>query len=206
MELQEKEYSVQHIEHITKRYVPIEVAGAVSPWKLRVIMSFGKALSALLAGDTVVLRPSPFTPLTVLRISDYIREILSPGVFNVVTGGHDLWPWKASHSETDLITFTRSTNRGKHGSESAAETLKPVTRERGGHGPGTVPDGVTEKAALFGGIALVPVNWNPGRYGLASTLFELLSFQPVRIRTQVLVWRLARKASYDFFRAVGEPA
>ena len=184
----------------------IDAAGAVNRWKLPVIMSFRKVLSALLAGDTVVLRPSPFTPLTVLRISDYIREMLSPGVFNVVTGGHDLWPWKTAHSETDLITFTRATTIGKHVSKSAAETLKPVMRERGGHGPRMVPDGDPEKAALFGSIALFPVNWNLGRYGLASTLFELLSFQPVLIRTQVLVWRLARKASYDFFRAVGEPA
>ena len=50
----------------------------------------------------------------------------------------------------------------------------------------------------FGSIALVPINWKPGRYGLARTLFEILSFQPVRMRTQVLVWSLARKASYTF--------
>jgi hypothetical protein len=45
---------------------------------------------------------------------------------------------------------------------------------------------------------LLPVNWKPGRHGLASTLFEILSFRPVRMRTQVLVWSLARKASYTF--------
>ncbi len=61
-----------------------------------------------------------------------------------------------------------------------------------------------EKIALFGSVALVPVNWKPGRYGLASTLFEILSFRPVRMRTQVLVWSLARKASNTFpmFRLV----
>src|ERR1700720_1799995 len=75
------------------------------------------------------LRPSPFTPLTVLRISEYIRELLPPAVFNVVTGGHDLWPWTTSHSGIDLITFTRSTNIGKRVSESAAGTLKPLTLE-----------------------------------------------------------------------------
>jgi hypothetical protein len=57
--------------------------------------------------------------------------------------------------------------------------------------------------ALFGSIVLLPVTWKPGRHGLASTLFEILSFQPRRIRTQVLVWSSARKASYDFFRLVG---
>jgi hypothetical protein len=205
MELPEKEQDVQHMEHITKSYVPIHVGGAISLWNLPVILSFGKVLPALLAGDTVVLRPSPFTPLTVLRISEYIRELLPPGVFNVVSGGHDLWPWMTSHPGIDLITFTRSTNIGKPVLESAAGTLEPVTLELGGNNSRAVADPDPGKIALFGSMALVPVNWKPGRHGLASTLFEILSFRPVRMRTQVLVWSLARKASYDVFRLVGKP-
>ena len=192
-----KEQDVQPIEQITKRYVPID-GGVIGLWNLPVILSFGKVLPALLAGDTVVLRPSPFTPLTVLSISEYIRELLPTGIFNLVTGGHDLWPWMTSHSGIDLITFTRSTNIGKPVLESAAGTLKPVTLELGGNDSRVVTDTDSEKIALFGSIALVPVNCKPGRYGLASTLFEILSFRPVRMRTQVLVWSLARKASYTF--------
>jgi acyl-CoA reductase-like NAD-dependent aldehyde dehydrogenase len=198
MELHEKEQDGQPMEHITKRYVPIDAGGPISLWKLPVILSLGKVLPALLAGDTVVLRPSPFTPLTVLRISEYIRELLPPGIFNVVTGGHDLWPWMTSHSGIDLITFTRSTNIGKPVLESAAGTLEPVPLELGGNDSRAVADADPEKIALFGSVALVPVNWKPGRYGLASMLFEILSFRPVRMRTQVLVWSLARKASYTF--------
>jgi acyl-CoA reductase-like NAD-dependent aldehyde dehydrogenase len=195
MELLEKEQEVQHIEHITKRYVPID-GGVIGLWNLTVILSFGKVLPALLAGDTVVLRPSPFTPLTVLRISEYIRELLPPGVFNVVIGGHDLWPWMTSHSGIDLITFTRSANTGKPVLESAGGALEPVTLELGGNDSRTVADADPEKIAIFGSIPLVPVSWKPGRYGLASTLFEILSFRPVRMRTQVLVWSLARRTSY----------
>jgi delta 1-pyrroline-5-carboxylate dehydrogenase len=202
MEVHEKEHEVQPIEHITKRYVPIDDGGAISRWKLPVILSFGKVLPALLAGDTVVLRPSPFTPLTVLRISEYIRELLPPGVFNVVTGGHEFWPWMTSHSGIDLITFTRSTNIGKPILESAAGALKPVTIELGGNDSRTVADADPKMIAL-GSIVLLPVNWKPGRHGLASTLFEILSFQPRSMRTQVLVWSLARKAAYDFFRLAG---
>jgi hypothetical protein len=55
-----------------------------------------------------------------------------------------------------------------------------------------------EKIAFFDSIVLVPVNWKSGRFGLARTLFEILSFRPARMRTQVLVWSLARKASYTF--------
>ena len=193
----EKEQDVQPIEQITKRYVPIDGSGVISLWNLPVILSFGKVLPALLTGDTVVLRPSPFTPLTVLRISDYIRKLLPPGVFNVVTGGHDLWPRMKSHSGIDLITFTRSTNIGKPLSESAG-TLRPATLEVGGNDSKAIADNDPETIALFGRIALVPVNCKPGRCGLASTLFEILSFRPVRIKTQVLVWSLARKASNAF--------
>src|SRR5258708_13299692 len=80
-----------------------------------------------LAGDTVVLRPSPLIPLTVLRVSDYIRELLPPGVFNVVTGGHDLWPLRTSPSRIELITFTKSPKAGKSVSGSAALTPRPRT-------------------------------------------------------------------------------
>jgi acyl-CoA reductase-like NAD-dependent aldehyde dehydrogenase len=201
-----KEQHVQPIEQITKRYVPIDGGGAISLWNLPVILSFGKVLPALLAGDTVVLRPSPLIPLTVLRISEYIREFLPAGVFNVVTGGHNLWPRMTSHSGIDLITFTRSTNRGKPLSESATGTLRPVTLELGGNDSKAVADNDSEKIALFGRIALVPINCKPGRHGLASTLFEILSLRPARIRTQVLVWSLARKASKTFptFRSNAE--
>jgi aldehyde dehydrogenase (NAD+) len=191
MELPEKEQDVQHMEHITTRYIPADAGGAISPWNLPVILSFGKVLPALLAGDTVVLRPPPITPLTVLRISEYIRELLPAGAFNVVTGSHDLWP-RTSHPGLDLITFTRSRNRGKPVFASAG------TFELGRNDSRAVVDADPEEIALFGTISPVPVNWKPGRYGLASTLFEILSFRPVRMRTQVLVWSLARKAAYTF--------
>jgi acyl-CoA reductase-like NAD-dependent aldehyde dehydrogenase len=193
----EKEQDGQPIEQITKRYVPID-GGVISLWNLPVILSFGKVLPALLAGDTVVLRPSPFTPLTVLRISEYIREVLPPGVFNVVTGGHDLWPWLTSHSGIELITFTRSATIGKRTSESAGGTLRPATLEPGQNDSRAVADTDPAKRALFGSIALMPVLCKPGRYGLANTLFEILWFRPMRMRTQVLVWSVARKASATF--------
>jgi acyl-CoA reductase-like NAD-dependent aldehyde dehydrogenase len=198
MELHEKEDDVQQIEHTTKSYVPIDVVDADSLWNLPVILSFGKVLPALLAGDTVVLRTSPFTPLTVLRISDYIRELLPPGVFDVVTDGRDLGPWMTSHVGIDLITFTRSINTGKRVLESAASPLKPVPLDAGGNVSRAVASADPKNVAIFGSITVVPINWQPGRHGLARTLFEILSFRPVRMRTQVLVWSLARKASYTF--------
>jgi acyl-CoA reductase-like NAD-dependent aldehyde dehydrogenase len=158
MELHEKEQDIPHIGHITKRYSPIGVVGAISPWNLPVLLSFTKVLPALLAGNTVVLKPSPFTPLTVLRIADYVHDLLPPGVFNVLTGGDDLGPWITSHSGIDLITFTGSTSTGKRVLESAAATLKRVTLELGGNDPGVVlSDAEPEKIAqaLFDSMFLL---------------------------------------------------
>jgi aldehyde dehydrogenase (NAD+) len=198
MEVYEKEKDRRPIKQITQRFVPIDGGGVISQWNLPVILSFGKVLPALLTGDTIVLRPSPLLPLTVLRISEYIRELLPPGVFNVVTGGQDLWPWLTSHSGIDLINFTRSTNIRGGSSESGAATLRPATLDPAENDSKAVADVDPENAALFGSVALVPVNCKPGRDGLASTLFEILSFRPVRMRTQILVWSLVRKASYAF--------
>jgi acyl-CoA reductase-like NAD-dependent aldehyde dehydrogenase len=198
MAVYENEEDAHDIEQITRRYVPIDSSGIITLWNLPVLLSFGKILPALLTGDTVVLRPSPYLPLTVLRISDYVRELLPPGVFNVIAGGHDLWPWQTSHSGIDLITFTRSTNKAKRVSESAAGTLRPTTLESRGDERRAVADTDQEKIAFFGRVALVPINCKPGRYGLASALFEILRFRPVRTRTQVLLWSLARRASYTF--------
>jgi acyl-CoA reductase-like NAD-dependent aldehyde dehydrogenase len=148
MELPEIEQEVPYIGHITKRFTPIGVVGAISPWNLPVFLSFTKVLPALLVGNTVVLKPSPFTPLTVLRISDYINELLPPGVFNVVTGGDDLGPWMTSHPGIDLITFTGSTFTGKRVLASAAFTLKRATLELGGNDPGIIlADAEPEKIA-----------------------------------------------------------
>jgi acyl-CoA reductase-like NAD-dependent aldehyde dehydrogenase len=158
MEIREEEQDVQHIGHITKRYTPIGVVGAISPWNMPVFLSFTKVLPALLVGNTVVLKPSPFTPLTVLRISDYVHELLPPGVFNVVTGGDDLGPWITSHPGINLITFTGSTLTGKRVLESAAATLKRVTLELGGNDPGIVlSDAEPEKIAqaLFDSMFLL---------------------------------------------------
>ena len=168
MELHEKEQEVPEsldifgrsgaIGHVTKRYTPIGVVGAISPWNLPVRLSFGKVLPALLAGNTVILKPSPFTPLTVLRIADYVHDLLPPGVFNVLTGGDDLGPWITSHPGINLITFTGSTFTGKRVLESAAATLKRVTLELGGNDPGVVlSDAEPEKIAqaLFDSMFLL---------------------------------------------------
>ena len=93
MDIPEVEQDVAHIGHLFKRYTPIGVVGAISPWNLPVILSFAKALAALLVGNTVVLKPSPFTPLTVLQFPTTFVNfcpqeslILSLAVMSLVPG------------------------------------------------------------------------------------------------------------------------
>jgi hypothetical protein len=66
--------------------------------------------------------------------------------------------------------------------------LKPVTLEAERNDSKAVASADSKNVAIFGSITIVPVNWNPGRHELARTLFEILSFRPVRTRTQILVW------------------
>jgi acyl-CoA reductase-like NAD-dependent aldehyde dehydrogenase len=75
MELRDSTWNETDVGQVTKRYVPLGVVAAISPWNLPFWLSFTKALPSLLAGNTVVLKPAVFTPLTVLRAVDYTREI-----------------------------------------------------------------------------------------------------------------------------------
>jgi aldehyde dehydrogenase (NAD+) len=118
---------------IETRRVPLGVVAAIAPWNFPVLLGMMKVAPALLAGNTLVLKPSPFTPLTTLRIGQLVADLLPPGVFNVVSGGDQLGPWMSSHPEADKVTFTGSTATGRRVMEGAAPTLKHLTLELGGN-------------------------------------------------------------------------
>jgi acyl-CoA reductase-like NAD-dependent aldehyde dehydrogenase len=123
------------------RRVPLGVVGAISPWNYPITLAMFKVAPALLAGNTIVLKPSPFTPLTTLRMGQLLQSLLPKGVLNVVSGGDDLGPWITSHPGIDKIAFTGSSTTGRKVMESAARTLKRVTLELGGNDPAIVlPD------------------------------------------------------------------
>jgi acyl-CoA reductase-like NAD-dependent aldehyde dehydrogenase len=69
---------------------PLGVVAAITPWNFPLILAFWKIAPALLAGNSVVLKPSPYTPLATLKIGELLREVLPPGVLNVVSGGDDV--------------------------------------------------------------------------------------------------------------------
>jgi aldehyde dehydrogenase (NAD+) len=130
------------------RHVPLGVVGAIAPWNFPMILAMFKVAPALLAGNTMVLKPSPFTPLTTLKFGELAKEILPAGVLNIVTGGDALGPWMTSHPGFDKISFTGSTATGRRVMASAAPTLKRVTLELGGNDAAIVlPDVDVEKIA-----------------------------------------------------------
>jgi acyl-CoA reductase-like NAD-dependent aldehyde dehydrogenase len=130
------------------RHVPLGVVGAIAPWNFPILLACFKIAPALLAGNTVILKPSPFTPLTTLRIGELLRDVLPPGVLNVVSGGDDLGPWMTSHKGIDKISFTGSSQTGRKVMASAAFSLKRITLELGGNDAAIVlPDIDVQKTA-----------------------------------------------------------
>lgn len=120
-------------QHIETRYVPLGVVCAISPWNFPVNLSIWKIAPALAAGNTIVLKPSPFTPLCVLKIGEMLRDVFPAGVLNIVTGGDDLGPKMTAHPGFAKISFTGSTATGKRVMETAARDLKRLTLELGGN-------------------------------------------------------------------------
>ena len=128
------------------RRVPIGVVAALSPWNFPVLLGWWKVMPALLAGNTVLLKPSPFTPLTSLKIGEIVRDLLPPGVLNVISGGDGLGPMLTAHPGIDKISFTGSTQTGQLVMASAAAGLKRVTLELGGNDAAIVLPDVDVKA------------------------------------------------------------
>ena len=130
------------------RRVPVGVVGGIVPWNFPIMMAIQKIVPALVAGCTIVLKPSPFTPLTTLRIAELIKDVVPKGAVNIITGEDSLGPLITEHPGIDKITFTGSTATGKKIMETAARDLKRITLELGGNDASIVlPDADVEKVA-----------------------------------------------------------
>jgi 1-pyrroline dehydrogenase len=123
------------------RREPIGVAGEIAPWNYPLMMATWKIGPALAAGNTVVLKPSEWTPLTALRMAELAAEILPPGVFNVITGdGEPVGAGIVRHPGVGIVSLTGDVATGKEVAKAASETLKRVHLELGGKAPVIVFD------------------------------------------------------------------
>ncbi|RGP42172.1 Glyceraldehyde-3-phosphate dehydrogenase (NADP(+)) [Altererythrobacter insulae] len=130
------------------RRVPVGVVGGIVPWNFPVMMAVQKIVPALMSGCTIVLKPSPFTPLTTLKIAELIADKVPAGTVNIITGEDSLGPLITSHPDIDKITFTGSTATGKKIMEGASADLKRITLELGGNDASIVlPDADPQKVA-----------------------------------------------------------
>jgi acyl-CoA reductase-like NAD-dependent aldehyde dehydrogenase len=133
---------------------PLGVVAAITPWNFPVLLAVWKIAPALLAGNTVVIKPSPYTPLSTLALGEALRDALPPGVLNVVSGGDDLGKWMTAHPVPRKVSFTGSVETGKHVAAACAPDLKRMTLELGGNDaaivlPDVDPEAVADK--LFWG-------------------------------------------------------
>jgi acyl-CoA reductase-like NAD-dependent aldehyde dehydrogenase len=119
---------------------PIGVVAAITPWNGPVGLWSWKVAPAIRAGNTVVLKPSPFTPLATLLLGEIGAEVLPPGVVNIVTGGDELGQAMTSHPAVGKISFTGSISAGRSVAQAAATDLKRVTLELGGNDAAIILD------------------------------------------------------------------
>ena len=133
--------------HFTLRE-PLGVVGLILPWNFPLLMVSWKLAPALAAGNTVVLKPAEQTPLTALELANDLRDLLPPGVFNVLTGyGPDVGAPLASHPGVRKLAFTGETTTGRLILQYASENIVPATMELGGKRPHIIfPDADVERA------------------------------------------------------------
>lgn len=153
------EIAVDVIEDSGNAYVcvtrrPLGVVASITPWNWPLMIAVWHIMPALLAGNTVVIKPSPLTPLSTLRLVELLQTALPPGVLNVVVGNDLLGPLLTSHPDVAKVAFTGSCATGARVMRDAAPTLKRLTLELGGNDAGIVlpdadPAGIAE--GLFWG-------------------------------------------------------
>ncbi len=149
------------------RREPIGVVGQIAPWNYPLMMALWKIGPALAAGNTVVLKPAPLTPVSTLRLAALAAEVLPPGVLNAVAGGDEVGAAVVEHPGVDMISLTGSVATGKAIARSAADSLKRVHLELGGKAPVVVFDDadVAVAAATIAGGGF----WNAGQDCTAAT-------------------------------------
>lgn len=109
------------------------VVAAIVPWNAPLFIACNKIAPALAAGNTVVVKTAPTTPLTTLRVAEIVADIVPAGVLNILSGGNDAGASLVAHPDVAKVSFTGSTATGRKIMEACAPTLKRLTLELGGN-------------------------------------------------------------------------
>lgn len=138
-------------KRVIQQRVPLGVVGSITPWNWPLLIAVWHIVPGLRTGNTVVIKPSPFTPLSTLRMVELMNEELPAGLVNVVSGGDELGAQLTSHEGIDKIVFTGSIATGKKVMAAAAQRVVPVTLELGGNDAGIMLPG-TDPAKFVEGL------------------------------------------------------
>ncbi|KAK6069213.1 aldehyde dehydrogenase [Seiridium cupressi] len=111
----------------------IGVVAAICPWNYPLVLAMGKIAAALITGNCVIVKPSPFTPYSILKFTEFVQDVFPPGVLQALNGDASLGPLLCAHPGIGKISFTGSTATGKKILTTAAQTMKRVTLELGGN-------------------------------------------------------------------------
>jgi acyl-CoA reductase-like NAD-dependent aldehyde dehydrogenase len=191
---------------------PVGVVGSITPWNWPFLIAVWHIMPALRVGCTVVCKPSPYTPLSTLRLVELMNGLLPPGVVNVVTGDAEVGSRLSEHPDVDKIVFTGSVRTGKSVMKNASASLKRLTLELGGNDAGIVlPDTDIEPLIekLFWGCfinagqtcaALKRLYVHEGQYDdICSRFAEYASSIPVGdgMDSGNLIGPLSNKMQYD---------
>jgi len=140
---------------------PLGVVAAIMPWNFPLLLLGFKLPAALIAGNTVVLKTAPTTPLSALRLGELIKDVVPKGVVNIIADANDLGGTLTAHPDVRKVSFTGSSGTGSKVMSSAATLLKRITLELGGNDAGIVLDDANPKeiaAKVFQGAF-----WNSGQ-------------------------------------------
>lgn len=145
------EYTGGHTSIIRRE--PIGVVASVAPWNYPFMMAAWKLGPALAAGNTVIFKPSPETPLTALKLGELALEAGIPaGVLNILADGPEVAPSLVSHKDVNMVSITGSTRSGKYVMRAASDTIKRVHLELGGKAPFIVFADADIEAAANGAV------------------------------------------------------
>jgi aldehyde dehydrogenase (NAD+) len=132
---------------------PIGVCAAITPWNYPMVIGCWKIAPALAMGNTIVIKPASYTPLSTLKLAEIISEVVPPGVINVVAGpGAEVGEALVSHPQVDKVAFTGSTEVGRRIMGLAAGTIKNTTLELGGKSPNIILEDADLNLALPGSL------------------------------------------------------
>lgn len=192
LELPDRVIQDDEAGYIAVKHRPLGVVVGIIAWNFPLLVACWKIGPAVLAGNAIVLKPAPTTPVTALLLGEICREIFPAGVVNIITDANDLGPHLTAHPDVAKIGFTGSTATGKRIAASGADSLKRVTLELGGNDPAIILDDVDVKetaAAIFGNAFL-----NAGQVCLAikrayvhADIYDTMCAELARLAEEAIV-------------------